>query len=437
MSVWSVVPSSPDSASTNLRHAWRDLLAGSGDPFKMLQSPEWFDLECSVSAHGDSQPFAAVLRNAAGEVVGIVPIYPREGPCEFRLFRGRTLVTPPKEMVEIPSGNLLLPPGDRWFDGLFVSLARHESPGRIVWVSNVPASGALNHYLLTSRVLNRLYCRFDTPTNGNRRWKLHTMPLPRSYDLFLSKYSSKKQYNLRRQLRQLEQRAQGGLRLRRYETAEDVAEFRAHWDQLALHRAIARSGPSPIPLARAIQEQARLMGELGLLCSYMLLDGDRPIAGCFAQRYGPVLLVNRFLHDSDFAAQSPATCLLHMIVKELIERESIRLINLGCGAPRHENQAANVALDYVSYWLIPRTWRSRSFQIAYTGLRGAIAAVKSVLHRPAAPPRQARPQAEEADDRTPVQRRQRQQVEGGLLDRQHTQCDPEWPTPEERYEAIG
>jgi hypothetical protein len=392
MSVWSLVASGPDSASTNLRQAWRDLLVASGDPFMAQQSPEWFDFVRGLSAHGDPQPFVAVRRNPAGEVVGVVPLYPREEPCTFQLFRHRSLVTPQQKMIEIPSGNLLLPPGDRWFDGLFASLARRQSPGRIVRVNNVPASGALNHYLLTSRVLNRLYCRFAIA--GNARWKVHTMPLPASYDLFLSKYSSKKRYNLRRQLRQLEQRAQGGLRLRRYETAEDLAEFYEHWDRLSPTRAFATSGLPPIQ--QVIRpERARLMAEQGLFCAYMLLDGDRPIAGCAGQRYGPVLHLRHLRHDHDFDAQSPGTCLLQMVVEELIKSQSIHLINLGYAPPHHEDRATNVALDYVSYWLIPRTWRSRSFQIAYTGLRGAIAAVKSVLHRPAAPPRQAEPEPEE------------------------------------------
>jgi hypothetical protein len=210
----------------------------------------------------------------------------------------------------------------------------------------------------------------------------------------MSKYSSKKRYNLRRQFRQLEQRAHGGLRLRRYETAEDVAEFLEHWDQLGPSPAIATSPTSPIPQVGG-DERARLMGEVGLFCSYLLLDGGRPIAGCLAQRYGPVLKVDGFRHDDEFDAQSPGTCLLHKIVEELIAGRSIRLINLGYGPPHHDIRATNVILDYFSYWLIPRTWRSRLFQIAYTGLRQGVTAAKSVLHRSAAPPPQFGPEAED------------------------------------------
>jgi hypothetical protein len=142
-------------------------------------------------------------------------------------------------------------------------------------------------------------------------------------------------------------------------------------------------------------ERTRVLADLGLFCSYMLLDGDRPIAGCIAQRYGPVLTVDGFRQDHDFDAQSPGTCLLHMIVEELIAERSIGLINLGYGPPHHEDRATNVVLDYISYWLMPRTARTRLFQIAYTGLQYGLAAVKSALHRPAEPPRQTAPRAEE------------------------------------------
>jgi Acetyltransferase (GNAT) domain len=386
MSTWSLLCNGPDTASVSLRQSWRDLLAASGDPFAMHQSPEWFEVNrAEAAAAGLPAPSLAVRRNSRQEVVGVVPLHSIHERLVFPLALRRSILTRPKHMIRIPSGRLLLPEGDRWLDGLFSSLGRCGPERPIIRLSNVPVPGPLSTYVGTSPLIRRDYCVYTVPPSP---FKVYTIPLPPTYDEFLARYSSKKRYNLRRQLRQLVQHAAGGLTLRRFESPDDVPELLACWDQLSAAR--ETPDPTPVPVEGREVRNRRLAG-VGLLCSYVLMDGARPIAGFLGYRCGSVFTVGKTLHDHSYNAYSPGTCLLHMVIEQLVSGGSARLISFGYGYPGQE-WATHAVLDYVSYWLVPATWRSRLFQFAYGRLRRGIAAVKSGL-----PQRNAVP-GEHADD---------------------------------------
>ena len=90
-------------------------------------------------------------------------------------------------------------------------------------------------------------------------------------------------------------------------------------------------------------------------------------------------MLAKTLHNDSDSAYSPGSCLLHMVVEQLIRSRSPRLINFGYGSPSYDYRATNVVLDYVSYWPIPRTWKSRVFHAGYTSLRRVVTAIKSGL----------------------------------------------------------
>jgi hypothetical protein len=375
MSTWSLLGAGPDSTSTSLRQAWRELVASSGDPFMIYQSPEWFDFMREAAGAGRDAPSLATRRNSSRDLIGLVPLYSLEEPCLFPLTLRRVYRTRPKKMVHILSGRLLLPPGDRWFEGLFTSLAKRHSQGRIVKVSNVPVPGPLYNYIESSPTLKERYCIFTVP--GLKR--VHTIPLTPTYDEFLAKYRSKKRYNLRRQLRQLEQRVRGGMELRRYGSEGDLVEFHDLWDRLAADA----GAPPPTPSALARREaNHRRLARHGFFCSYILMDGPRPIAGFLGRRYDPVYMLDVTRHDPEYEAYSPGSCLLHMVIEQLIGGQSTSLINLGYGDPNRDYRATNVVLEYESYWFIPKTWKTRMFQMGYSSFRRSISALKAVLpHR--------------------------------------------------------
>jgi hypothetical protein len=387
MSTWSLLVPNADPASTSVRQEWRELLVAIDDPFMIYQSPEWFDLTRGHPDPGPIAPTLATRRDAGRRLIGLVPLYPVEEPCAFPLTLGYLYKTRPKEMIHIPSGCLLLPPSDRSLDAFFASLERRIPERRIIKISNVPISGPLHRYIEESPALRQKYASFPVPGLS----RVHMIPLPSTYDEFLAKYSSKKRYNLRRQFRQLEQHARGGLEFRRHETEGELVEFLPLWDRLL--RANEGSPPTAAGIARR-DELNRRMARLGLRCCYSLMDGSRPIAAIVGRRYDPIYMLDITRHDPEYDAYSPGACLLHMVIEQLIGRRSLRLINFGYGDPQHDYRTTNVVRDYASYWLIPRTWETRVFQVGYSVLRHTVSAIKRVV-----PKRTAR--AAESQDAAP------------------------------------
>lgn len=378
MSSSTLVTTSADAIATDFRDAWVGMLRSSGDPFRIYQSPEWYELVRS-GCHTEYESATLVVnQDPERGLAGIVPLYSKEQSIDLPIAMGYTYRMRPKRLIQVPSGNLMLPAGESWFDRLFDRLGELRPAAEAIEMSRVPVGGPLDHYLRSSPRVRREYCLFEVPGLS----RIDTIPLPSSYEEFLRSYSSKKRYNIRRQLRQLQERAGGGLRLRSFRQPGEAPEFFDFWDRLGL----ARGDSAPLSADRDRHERRfRRMAELGLLYSYVLMDGERPIAAWSAIRWHDLLMLETTLHDPEYNAQSPGTCLLHMVAEQLIQDRAATLINLGYGCPIYKSQATNVALDYVGYWLIPRDWRSHLFELGYNQLRRGIALAKTHLKRSRSP----------------------------------------------------
>jgi CelD/BcsL family acetyltransferase involved in cellulose biosynthesis len=361
------------------------MLAASDDPFSLYQSPEWFEgLRGAPLDECSSHALAVRRDDRDGHLIGIIPLFTARGRCRFPLVLGRAWTSAESEMIVIPSGRLLLPPGDHWFDRFFAAVARRHPERPVLRVENIPVPGPLHDFLHASPRIRRGYYLQQVPGLH----QIQVVPLPPSYDQFLTRYSAKKRYNLRRQLRMLQQRAGGQLELRRYVSSRDSPELLASWRTLAIsrHRAAGTTPPSASPSAD-VEAHFRRLADLGVLRSYLLRHGGRPIAGIHGYVSGRTFLLGGTIYDPEYAPFSAASALLHMVIEDLIKSCGITLINLGYGQPRHEYRSTNVVLDYASYWLIPKTWKSRLFQAGYAAFRGGVALLKAAIgprtrHRP-------------------------------------------------------
>jgi hypothetical protein len=196
----------------------------------------------------------------------------------------------------------------------------------------------------------------------------------------MARYSAKRRYNLRRQVRLLQEQLGGDLSLQRYESIHDVPRLLQDWEYLWQTRVLAgttrgrRSGLGP-----GVEERFNTLARLGLLRSYGLKQGERPIALIVGYHYGPTYLLAKTLHDPGYNAYSPGTTLLHMAIEHLITLKTITRINLCYGNPAHDFRSTNVEIDYASYWLIPRSWKSRLLLAGYSCLRYNIKLAKAAI----------------------------------------------------------
>jgi len=375
-SSWSLLASTSVSSTTDFRDGWLALAESSNDPFAFYQSPQWFELMRDKQSGEGPRHALAVRWDKQDRLIGVVPLFVTREQCRFPLVFGRLYTTSTITMIKLVSGRLLLPPGEHWLDGLFASIAKRYSGRTVLKIERIPRPGPLHDYLRSSARIRERYFLQQIPGHDY----VHTIPLPPTFEQFLARYSSKKRYNLRRQLRLLEARTAGKLAMSRCDSIQDIQDFVT--DYTKLRQACGRNGDgAQFHEVSSFEAHHRRLAIDGLLRSYVLKDAEQPVALILGFHFGDTFLLGQILHNPAYAQFSPGTALLHMVIEDLINDGRMNLINLGHGDPEDFHRSTNVALDYVSYWLIPKTWKSRVFLASYTAFRHIAASLKSAMPR--------------------------------------------------------
>ena len=374
MSSFSLITSFPMSAPERLRLDWQQLLATADDPFGIYQSPQWFEY-MRESQEGIQPPHSLAVRMDSNQsLVAIVPLYVGWPVCKFHLLRGR-YYRPSWKMVTIASGQLMLPPGDDWLDDLFSSIAEKYPRNLPLKIESAPLNGPLDDYIGRSDYIRKRYLIHKHPFHD----RISVIPLAASYTEFLSRYGSKKRYNLRRQLRLLREQMDGTLELRVIRSGPDLPEFLDSlrslfgWD-VESRAKTPRSPGEPADFGTRLGILARL----DLLRSYMLMGRGCAIACIYGLRFGGTYMLGSIVHDPAFDEWSPGTSLLQMVIEDLINVGSITRINLGYGKPPvHESRSTYVYPGYASYVLLPKTLGNRTFMGGLKAIRAVVLSLKA------------------------------------------------------------
>jgi hypothetical protein len=178
----------------------------------------------------------------------------------------------------------------------------------------------------------------------------------------------------------LTERTGGKLNLREYKTVDDVAELRQHFGELGQKRGRPLITAKDTAWSERFDRCQSSLAKRGLLKSFVLKDGDRPVACIFGFQYGKTFLLGSTLHDPEYDDLSPGVALLHLVIERLIQNEGVTSINLGYGVPA-EHRSTNVVLKYMSFWLFPKTPLNRLMLACYLSLKRSVAAFRSLKYR--------------------------------------------------------
>jgi len=96
------------------------------------------------------------------------------------------------------------------------------------------------------------------------------------------------------------------------------------------------------------------------LRSYLLMDGDRPIAFKFGSQHRGTFLDIEFGFDLDYASLSPGETLLLLILEDLIEHDPPRLYDFGEGDAMYKQRYSSDITESRSVLLLPDTLKNRS-----------------------------------------------------------------------------
>jgi CelD/BcsL family acetyltransferase involved in cellulose biosynthesis len=353
-----------DAREPQIRATWEQLLDQHPGANLFYQSPEYFNHLTKL--RGDCA-FLALLEQEDGTPVGIVPMRKERVLLKFDVGEYRVTQTS-FSGVRILGGTLLAPQSPDVLELLFRQIARSFPDCQAMEVSGVPTASALWNFLKTSQSLRRefaVYCPY-----GAR--DCHTAHVPDSFAEYLKAFGRKKQYNLKRQIRRLQQFGDGSLELQRIDRVSAIDSFRQA--RMVLGGGTARDLDREVSESEALDLAAR-----GLLFSYVLEVGGKPCAVAFGTRFRDTLVLHSFRYDKSIAHLSPGTVMHTLMMKELADEKLVRRIDYGFGEPRY--RLTNDVEERVNVVIMRKTAINRSLIFTHRSYGRLVDRVKRLMGR--------------------------------------------------------
>jgi CelD/BcsL family acetyltransferase involved in cellulose biosynthesis len=265
--------------------------------------------------------------------------------------------------IRILGGTLLAPQSPQVFELLFRQVARSFPDCEAMEVSGVSTASALWDFLRTGQSLRRDFAVYSPCGPRN----CHTAHVPGSFAEYLKAFGRKKQYNLKRQIRRLNQFGNGRLELQRIDRVSAISSFQ--------QARIVLGGGTTRDLDREFSENEALdLAERGLFLSYVLNVGGKPCAVAFGTRFRDTLIMHSFRHDKSIAYLSPGTVLQTLMMQELAEEKLVQRIDYGFGEPRY--RLTNDVDERVNVIMMRKTITNRSLIAAHRSYGRLVERVK-------------------------------------------------------------
>lgn len=305
-----------------LRLQWQALVETGQSGHRVYQLPAYFDAIRAACDGSTRAELLTVTRVADQALVAVVPV--SLGPLDLTFRIGpvvlwRRRLSCVNLLGSVPSaGASALPLA--WLAGRVLALLPQADA---VVLHAVPAAHGIWEHLVAAGPVHAIHAAMLS------NWRAcHTMPVPATVLAYEQQFSSKKRYNLKRQMRQLGA-ACGPLRLSRIESGTDL--------DLLFH-AFAALAPAPA-LRRAM---ADALAANGLLLCYVLRAGDKVVGAIVGTRSAHVLHVHNIYVDASQRHLSVGATTLHLAMEDMIGMGCFRLLDFGYGTPRHDFTSSHV-----------------------------------------------------------------------------------------------
>lgn len=322
---------------------WRELVAASESPEVLYQTPEFFDHVASIAGAGDRPALIVVRRSADDRILGLVPVRLRHLSFDFQLGR-RQLGALPVHSVDVLGSVPMLPQEPELMAAVLRFLFARYRQCQAISLPSLPADGAMWAGLQEPPV-SRAYIPYLL-----HDWRdCHRIPLPADFASYLQQFSSKRRYNLSRQLRQLREHGGGQLVLHCIERPEQVAALCAALDKLA---------PPQIRPRLLSEGTLAAFARRGLLLCYVMECGGETCALMLGARSAKVFHLYNIFHSPELARLSVGTSILHMAIEDLCDARHLRAIDFGYGDPAHSYQSSNVTQRRGHLLLLRRSLRN-------------------------------------------------------------------------------
>jgi len=348
----------------SLLQQWQSLLDAATSPEKIYQSPTYFAFLLDSPDSCAQVALLAVKDTATGELIGLVPL--RRGGKTFNFKLNSNLSWSPRLQTILLLGSVpLLPKVPGLTETVFAAVFELFPDCDVISMTALPQESELNRELCGG-ALSKDYLLHTV--DG---WRdAHVIPLPESFDAYLGRYSSKKRFNLKRQVRLLREHSQNTLQLHRITQPDQVPLYINAWRQLA---------PPALIRDFLATNKVQSLASYGLLHGYLLMLSGAPCAMITATHSAGVLHVQRIIYAQELARFSAGVCVLYLAIEDLIGQGHFKAIDLGYSNPTHSDQASNIVQIRGNQLLLRWTWRNQLLCWAHDRYTALISAVKTIV----------------------------------------------------------
>ena len=344
---------------------WNELLTQRSNVYKMYHSPSWWQHTLLCDRHATHD--LVIVTDPTDEIVGIVPLRTANQDVGIAIGRRGFSVSSSK-CLEVLGSQLLLPASSDCYRQFF----------RWIWMKYPGIDGVY----------------FKSVTNDSFEWKfmddarwnidgslvyrshvsriLHKLTLSSSFEDYLSThFRNKKRYNLKRQVRVLEDVAESGASIQCIVDAGDVPLFNLHVKAIAGRSWKAKETPAAMPDFAKEDDVLADVASRGLLRAYLLFLDGTPVTYVLGYRFHDIYHYSDIGFDEAYGKYSPGCVLLYRIIEDLANNTETRLINFGIGDSEYKRQFANDSVCDNSMIVLRNTMRNRLQFVVNEIVKGA------------------------------------------------------------------
>lgn len=193
---------------------------------------------------------------------------------------------------------------------------------------------------------------FHTNPNGDIAYRGH---LKASYAEYMASFGSKRRNDINRLLKPW--RADANARLEEYTTVERVPEYLTHLEALLPQTWQGRVGKAKKHNTPENQRLLELAARRGWLRSFILFDGERPIAFTHAFQYRNIFTLEDVGYDQAYAKRAPGAALNHLIIERLHDPANpAKAIDVGVGENHYKHYMSDQEIPVTQLGLSAKRW---------------------------------------------------------------------------------
>lgn len=368
-----IIPFNTIGPDSPLLRIWNEKAAMERNLYGLYQTSAW--LSCTTNPRR-AQPRLLVSRQAADAAPSaLAPIALEDVPLRFRAAR-REFACARLRCVEVLGGRVLGDPDYASYCAIVRGIFEQTPEIQGIYFKSVPSDSALWSALAAH----------DWRLDGARAYRLdgerpfHYAEFPPTFDGYLGEFRKKQRYNLKRQVRLMNEGVGNTLRMTLIDSRGQVDAFLEDV-RLVTEKSWKVELEEPAPDLADDPDALRALADAGLLRAYLLRAHDAPVAYALGYRHRDVYHYANIGYDAAFAKYSPGAVLLLQMIQDLVDNAGVRYMNFGITDANYKRVFGNRHISDASVVVLRPGLRNTLL----AGAHGAFESAKNLLRRRRAP----------------------------------------------------